>query len=304
MSTDSTLHTPSGRLHEPALARCHELTTQQSNHLHAAASRLSSPRRYEFFLTCYAAMRALDDLVDRDFLGADRSERESSRARMLQRVRRWEEQVEAARAGSYAAAEGDFEPRVFEALNEFLSRSDLGSSPFQSLAISLRRDLEERALESWSDFLEYCEGAAVAPGAIFLYLLAAEEDADGSFHYPRESEVLDEARDLAHYCYLTHIVRDLAEDAAQDAQLLTVPGDWLGEAGFSRDGFRTAAAAEDPSLAPLVRRLLGEAQAAGQRAETRLADFAEELSVAHRSILDYLFGLYREAHLRVADRWR
>ncbi len=303
MNADPTLQSLTQRLGEPALARCFELATKQPNHLHTAASRLSSARRYEFFLACYAAMRALDDLVDCEFLGGDVAAREELRPVMMQRLAQWEAQVEAAARGGYTAHEDDFEPRVFEALNEFLSRSDLGAVPFARLAASLRRDLEERSLRSWEDFLEYCEGAAVAPGAIFLYLLAADEDAEGGFRYPRADQILDEARDLAHYCYLTHIVRDLAVDASRDAQLLTIPEDWLHEAGFRRDAFRLAAAAEKPTVAPLARRLLEEAEAAGARAQIGLLGFAEDLSVAHRSILDYLFGLYREAHARAAERW-
>ena len=111
MNADPTLQSPTQRLGEPALARCFELATKQSNHLHAAASRLSSPRRYEFFLACYAAMRALDDLVDCEFLGHVAEEREKLRPVMLQRLARWEAQVDAAAKGHYTARDDDFEPR-------------------------------------------------------------------------------------------------------------------------------------------------------------------------------------------------
>lgn len=302
MHADSTLHRPSDRIGEPALARCHELTTRQSNHLHAAARRLDSARRYEFFLACYAAMRALDDMVDCEFLGSPREERDAMRADMLCRLDRWREQTTEASQGRYRAREGDLEPLVFEALDEYLSRSDLGTTPFFRLAGSLRRDLEELPLRDEKDLLEYCEGAAVAPGAIFLYLLGAEEDPEGAFHLPGAA-ILDQARELAHFCYLTHIARDLAEDAAKDAQLVTIPDSWLREHGFDRRGFRRAASTQDPSVRPLARRLLEQAERAGEAAERRLAPFRTDLPVAHREILDYLFGLYREAHDQVARRW-
>jgi phytoene synthase len=304
MSPDSTLHTPTARLGEPALARCFALTSRQSNHLHRAALRLDSARRYEFFLATYAAMRALDDLVDREFLGRPPREREALRPRMLQQLERWESQVAAASRGEYRAEEGDLEPQVFEALDEFLARSDLDAQPFHRLATSLRRDLREQSLESWAEFLQYCEGAAVAPGAVFLYLLAAEEHPDGRFELPPSVGIWEMARDLAHFCYLTHIVRDLAEDAAQAAQLLTIPGQWLREAGFTRDSFRRAAAEEDEAVSPVARRILAEAQESGLKAEERLRSFSRELCVAHRQILDYLYALYREAHDGVAQRWR
>jgi phytoene synthase len=289
---------------EPALARCFEIATKQSNHLSAAASRLNSSLRYDFFLASYAAMRCLDDLVDVEFLGCAPAEREALRPGVLRRLDRWGEQVGAASKGEYRPREGDLEALVFQALDERLSRSDLGTSPFDRLAASLRRDVEERPLRDWEDFLDYCEGAAVAPGAIFLYLLAAEEDGQGRLHHPAVGEILDEARQLAHYCYLTHIARDLQLDAAREAQLLTVPESWLREAGFSREGFQIAARTGDGAIAPVARRLLAAAEEAGTRAEAGLAGFRRRIPVAHREILDYLFALYRDAHQRVAERWR
>lgn len=304
MSADPIVQAPSRRLSEPALARCFAISTKQSNHLHAAASQLSSSRRYEFFLACYAAMRTLDDLVDVEFLGQSPVDRATLRPRMLERLTAWESQVTAAERGDYEPGPEDLEALVFTALNELLSASNLGTAPFLRLSMSLRRDLEERHIEDWPDLLEYTEGAAVAPGAIFLYLLAAEEDSDGQLHYPEAAGILDEARDLAHYCYLTHIARDLAIDASQNAQLLTIPGSWLEEEGFTRESFRRAAAEEDRSVAPIARRLLDEGEKSGERARTRLAGFSAQLNVAHREILDYLFALYRDAHARTAERWR
>ena len=45
------------------LARCRELTVRSPNHLHHAAEKFEESSRYDFFLSAYASMRTLDDLV-------------------------------------------------------------------------------------------------------------------------------------------------------------------------------------------------------------------------------------------------
>ena len=176
------------------LARCRELTVRSPNHLHHAAEQFEESSRYDFFLSAYACMRALDDLVDEEFLRLAAPERAERRAGVLDQLTQWERQVTAAAAGDYLAREEDFEPLVFTALNSCLGASDLGSRPFSRLVQSLRRDVHEEAITSWNDLLTYCEGAAVAPGAVFLYLLAAKENDRGGLELPPEIEVMEEAR--------------------------------------------------------------------------------------------------------------
>jgi len=293
---------------KPGLSRCREVTTRAANHLHRAALSLEDSSRYEFFLAAYAAMRALDDLVDESFLKLDSKERSGSRSEVLKTLQRWENQVHQAAAGAYTPKKGDFEPLIFTVLDEHLSRSTLSATPFLRLSQSLRRDVEEIRLQSWDQWYDYCEGAAVAPGSVFLYLLAAREDSDGRLSLPAEFDVMDEARDLAYFCYFTHIVRDLQEDARQDPQLLTIPLELLSQAGLDQKKFRRAVSQEDPQEDPEVQvvaqRILDLAHVHGEKADLRLAVLRPRLSKGNRAVLDQLYKLYRDAFAAVQVQWR
>jgi len=285
------------------LARCKELTVRSPNHLHHAAQRLNESTRYDFFLSAYACMRTLDDLIDEEFLRLAQQERRQNRSAILNRVSQWETQVKAAAHAEYTARDEDFEPMVFTALNMCLGQSDLKEGPFLRLARSLRRDVLEEELASWDELLDYCEGAAVAPGAVFIYLLAAREEEPGRLVLSDSIDAMAEARDLAHFCYFTHIVRDLRQDSASSSQLLTLPADLLQECGFSRSSFSRAVLRQDDRVRPVVRRMLGEAEAAGGRARQRVKALRRQLPVGKSAILDYLFELYREAHEAVRALW-
>jgi phytoene synthase len=285
------------------LVRCKELTVRSPNHLHHAAQKLKESTRYDFFLSAYACMRTLDDMVDEEFLLLPQQQRQEECPRILDRLSQWETQVKSAARGEYRGKEGDFEPLVFTALNTCLGNSDLKEDPFVRLARSLRRDVLEEELTSWDDLLDYCEGAAVAPGAVFLYLLAAREDEPGHLALPPQFDVMEEARDLAHFCYFTHIVRDLREDSASSAQLLTLPADLLRQFGFSRSEFSRAILDGDEGVRPVVHHMLEEAEAAGIRARKRADALGSQLAVGKSAILDYLFELYREAHETVRALW-
>jgi len=290
-----------------ALARCRELTTRGANHLHEAARQLPDAHRYTFFLAAYAAMRALEDLIDREFLDQAADVRAARRDHVLERLQRWEEQVRLAAAGAYLPGEDDFEALVFTALNRHLGHSDLGAEPFLRLSRSLRRDIEERGLRDWDEWYDYCEGAAVAPGAVFLYLLTARDDG-GRLETPSGLSVMDEARELARFCYLTHIVRDLSEDARGNPQLLTIPGEILEQAGFDRERFRRAAsdphADSDPAVRQVATRLLQRAAVHAHRAEARMPALSEYLGEANRAVLERLFHLYRDAFVAVERQWQ
>jgi phytoene synthase len=285
------------------LARCRELTVRSPNHLHHAAEKFEESTRYDFFLSAYACMRTLDDLVDEEFLRLPARERAERRPDVLDRVAEWEVQVVAAASGEYLARDDDFEPLVFTALNSCLGASDLGSGPFSRLARSLRRDVREERLATWQDLLDYCEGAAVAPGAVFLYLLTAQKDDRGRLRLSPEIEVMEEARDLAHFCYFTHIVRDLRKDAASSTQLLTLPDELLKQSGYSRASFSRAVLQGDEGVRPVILHMLGEAESAGARARERMEALRRKLPVGKSAILDYLFDLYRDAHESVRAIW-
>ncbi|MBF0164242.1 MAG: squalene/phytoene synthase family protein [Magnetococcales bacterium] len=278
-------------------AVCHAIARRNGSPLFLVSRLLGGAKR-RLFISAYAAMRVIDDLVDENFFAMSHDQRRVERDRILERVETWRLQARAASRGGFAPREDSFHPDVFLALNDTIGQSDVGDWPWNALADAMRHDVHEQEIVTWEDFLAYCEGATVSPAATFAYILACEAQ-DGRYRLNRPDPFCrDQVRDMAIFCYLIHIARDLAKDARKDRQLITIPTEMLAEAGFRRD---TLAAGLDrkASLIPLIRALT-------DRASERLATGLDTISrlplrTLERWILDRLLKKYRDLHLQLIE---
>jgi len=234
-------------------------------------------------------MRVADDLVDDGFLVLSDVERSEQRGAALRELEGWLDQVEACARGEYTPNAGDLEPELFVALDYFLSRSDLGARPWRLLARSLRRDLHERAIESWAEYLEYCEGACIAPASVFVYLLGARFAANGASAYELDESATELARDLAIYAYLVHMVRDLRKDATIHPQLVQLPRVWLAECGID---VRSLAGSAGPALLPLILRVRGLALSRREAALRALRRADALMGKEEADVLAHVLSLY------------
>lgn len=250
-------------------------------------------RKQRLFEAAYATMRVIDDFVDDEFLNLPANRREAARPDGLARVDRWLAGAEAALANIEGAANTDIEGRLFSALRRASKGSDLSAEPWQALAAAMRFDVREGRLNTWEDFERYCEGATVAPAAVFLFVLQAREARDGALSAALPPERLAaQARDMAVFCYLVHILRDFGKDAARGGQLLTVPAE-----AFARTGVTRAAVEENPKSAlPLLRDLAVRAAARRDKARTMADRLIPELSPREGAILGGLLSIYERLH--------
>jgi len=177
--------------------------------------RTLPPAKRRFFAAAYASMRLIDDFVDTVFLPLPPSERAARRPAALARLDEWRTGIEAAASGTCTTMEGPEAP-VFRALAAVLPQTDLGVGPWQDLWRALRRDLEERPIDDWNGFLDYCGGATVAPAMVFIYILGSEEEA-GAYRWTLPEPPSFYASDIAVFCYLVHILRDIVQDSKGDS---------------------------------------------------------------------------------------
>ena len=278
---------------DEALRHCERIALQGKNNLFRAAQFLTARARYHLFTSTYASMRVIDDAVDVDFLGRDAAERERARPGALRTVDRWVGQVERASRGEYVPRDGDVEPAIFEVLNRYLPQGDLGVEPFRKLAGAMRHDVLETELQTWDDFLAYCEGASVAPASVFIYILACrlEGGEATSLDLPEPPDAY--ARAMARFCYCTHILRDLRKDAARAPQLLTIPRTLLREAGHDAASFSRAVLAGDVAgIAPVTRSFVARAEEYAAEARRVLAGLEGRLGMREHRILWTLFHWY------------
>jgi phytoene/squalene synthetase len=77
---------------------------------------------------------------------------------------------------------------------------------------AMARDVEQPRFRTYSEFLAYAEGAAVAPTTIYLYLLTSRTPGDRPYLPPAGFDLLRCGRALGLFAYLAHILRDLPDD--------------------------------------------------------------------------------------------
>ena len=286
---------PSQSITEPNLERaldiCRDRIGRRESHLVAVATQLDSPLRRNLFTACYAAMRVLDDVVDDDFVIA----RDRSLEAVEAYIDQWRQQTEDAAAGSFTIAEESIEPEIFYALNAFLGQSEIGVMPWHHLADAMRADVARSGVEDWGTFEAYCRGASVAPAQVFLYILSCRIDGERATATALPRPTLYYARDLALFCYLVHILRDLAKDARRDANLVIVPRTQLDEFGLAGGGLIAAIEARDSTaLRPLVTALIERASQHRSRGEKLVHEISIELSENANAALANLVSRYVE----------
>lgn len=156
-------------------------------------------KRYHAAKVCYKFMRMIDDLIDdRKAMGDEISCLEQ--AELSEKVNSWIDCLE-------TMPESDpFYKELIQTINTFKIPLQL----FHNFARSMLYDINHDGFSSLEDFIEYSEGASVAPASIFVHLCCLSEE-NGEYQIP-DYDIVDVARPCAIFSYLVHIIRDFQED--------------------------------------------------------------------------------------------
>ena len=179
----------------------HSLARKGTPNLYLAANFLEPDDKFRAFLAAYAAMRVVDDITDNFRSSEKRSAKEK---RLI--LSHLDDFADMFTNGKF----DDSFPYVQE-LKLALGRFNIPRQPFIRLAGSMKFDLENDRFDSFPMFLKYCEGAAVAPAAVFMHLAGSSFDDRGQLQQPA-FDIYGLARPLAIFSYMTHILRDFKKD--------------------------------------------------------------------------------------------
>lgn len=274
-----------------ALAHCRRIAATDKPNLFLVSGALAKARR-PFFYAAYAAMRLADDLADTELerFRTDAPARDAG----LAGLERWARRVEDALAGRWEPLD-EHDP-VFQALAESADGAGRSPGPWLALRTSMAWDIVWRPIATWEDFEEYCQGACIAPAAIFYYLLggtAMERRLEGG-------DIMDLGRycaDLAVFCYLVHGLRDLAKDAARSKRLIVFPDELVARHFTDKQALVEAVmAGRLDAVLPLVGEIIERALSRLAQARLALAEGRHLIGIKGRVGLDVLTGLY-SAHL-------
>jgi phytoene synthase len=250
------------------------------------AARVWHPERYRAFRLCYRSMRVIDDLVDqRKEEGSPITDRERELYRT--KLDDWLDSMEQGKRLS------DVQSRLLDVLEEF----SIPLWPWRHLRNAMVYDLYHDGFATWRTFRKYAEGAAVAPASIFIHLCGVEHT-DGTWRAPG-FDIRSEARNLALFSYVVHILRDFQKD--QLSGLTYFADNILNRYDLSREDLRRFAEENnsDSRLCRLVgfyRKIAGRYRA---RARSRLDALTPDLEKRCGISLELIYALYSQVYERV-----
>jgi phytoene synthase len=163
------------------------------------AARFWDDRRFDAAKTCYRFMRMIDDYID------DRKARDEAitcleKEVLTSQVNTWIECL---------VMNPDGDPLIKE-LTETINTFHIPLRLFHNFAKAMLYDINHSGFASLDDFIDYAEGASVAPASVFVHLACLSEE-NGEYH-PPDFNAIDAARPCAIYSYIIHIIRDFQED--------------------------------------------------------------------------------------------
>jgi len=149
--------------------------------------------------TCYKFMRAIDDLID-NHKAKNKLIAASERKEFVANVDEWMKMIIISKECNPDQAE----------LLETIERFKIPLWPLEAFAKSMIYDINNDGFPTLKAFLDYSEGASVAPAAIFVHLNSISKT-NGSYINP-SFDVKWAATPCAIFSYLVHIIRDFQKD--------------------------------------------------------------------------------------------
>ena len=288
----------------PALAEA--IAAKDLNNLYLTSCYFADPARYSAFCSLYALMRVIDDRVDE--LPQDPARFDAAREHEV--LRSWEEGLSAALDGS-APPSGLAERCGMAKARDLLTGAAAAMARFptpislwRNFFAAMHRDVEQARFETYREFLDYTEGASVAPTSIYLYLVAATDgDGSGTYLLPESFDLVRCGRHLGVFSYLAHILRDMALDLGTGERGLL----YLAREDLDRFGLDEAMLREDlekgrarPALRALATELAARATAEGDRGVALLDPLAGTLDPDCAFVLEVIVAIYRRTLEKLA----
>jgi phytoene/squalene synthetase len=182
--------------------------------------------RYCAAKTCYKFMRAIDDLID-NHKAANKMIAAEERNDFIADVNSWLKLV---------IASEDCNPERAD-LIKTREKFHLPLWPIEAFSKSMIYDINNDGFSSLQSFLDYAQGASVAPASIFVHLSGLTSK-NGHLQNP-SFDVKEAATPCAIFSYLVHIIRDFQKD--QFNNLNYFADDLIEKNGLSRQELRNIA---------------------------------------------------------------
>jgi phytoene/squalene synthetase len=229
--------------------------------------------------TCYKLMRYIDDFID-DYKTSHQEIAEADKASFEIQVKQWLEIIREKRTDSIVGKD------ILECFEKF----KIPIGPMEDFAKAMIYDIGHDGFATLTDFLEYAEGASVAPAAIFIHLAGLTQQ-EGQYVAPA-FDVQKTARSCAVFSYLVHIIRDFQKD--QLNHLNYFADDLIDKHGLNRKKLSDMAhgAPIEPGFRNMIRDYRTVADEYRQKTFDTIQEVRPNMEPRYRLSLDIIFNLY------------
>ncbi|HLN21112.1 MAG TPA: squalene/phytoene synthase family protein [Bacteroidales bacterium] len=243
--------------------------------------------RYCAAKACYKFMRAVDDMID-NHKAAYKLISCNEKDHFLEGVNKWLDMANKNSAGGNP---------IKKELEQTIQRFRIPMWPMEAFARSMIYDINNDGFATLDTFLEYSNGASVAPASIFVHLNSIRKV---NSHY--EEPLFDvrwASTPCAVFSYLVHIIRDFQKDQLNNLNYF--PDDLISKNGLTRKDLREFA--EGRSVNSDFRRLIHTLyEVADEYREKTLGVITKIkplLEPRYQLSLDIIFNLYMMVFERI-----
>jgi phytoene/squalene synthetase len=155
--------------------------------------------RYRAARTCYAFMRKIDDMID-DYKASHKRIAEKDKEKFIAKVEDWLQTIRTNRRPNL------FQKELVNTIRHFR----IPDWPIETFARSMVYDINNDGFPTVQAFLDYSEGATLAPSSIFVHLCGIR-NINGVWQDPL-FDVKAAATPCSIFSYLVHIMRDFQRD--------------------------------------------------------------------------------------------
>ena len=278
------------------------IASKDLNNLYRTSCYFTDPGKYRAFCALYAVMRIVDDRIDEVLSEKEISEEGKRREEGI--LEAWHRIVSSCLAGlppDDEALQGSDCRQIDELLTTFLEALELFPVPaslWENFFHSMRWDLEQRGFGTYAEFVEYAEGASVAPATIYLYLITASRSGEDQAYRPPEGfDLIQCGRDLGLFAYLAHIMRDLSRDlSAGERGLLYLTAEDMAAYGVTEQTLSTdleSGSASEP-LRSLIQDLIQRAWTSVCQGRLHMQTLEKKLDTDCMFVLELIVRIYEE----------
>lgn len=155
--------------------------------------------RFQAARTCYAFMRKIDDFID-DYKANHHRIEEKDRKKFTGQVDKWLGNIRENHRP------GIFQKELVKTIHQFR----IPIWPIEDFARSMLYDINHDGFSDLQSFIDYSDGATVAPSSIFVHLCGIQR-VDGQWQDPL-FDVKKASAPCAIFSYLVHTIRDFQKD--------------------------------------------------------------------------------------------